>query len=118
MDRHTDQQLKWLERRSRLLTGTILAVLALAACYGWLFFGGQVNISAQQHFYAWMVAVLFYFAGDLLAFVWFKVVCIRLEMLLDDFKQSLRRQLVAEEAEEETLSAADVEIVRPTEHRS
>lgn len=118
MDRHDNQQLKWLERRSRLLTGTILGVLALAACYGLMFFGARTSPSARQHFYAWMVAVLFYFAGDLLAFVWFKVVCIRLEMMLNDFKQSLRQQLVNEQAEEETLSAADVEIVRPSEHSS
>lgn len=113
MDWHDRQQLAWLERRSRLLTGLILAALALAASYGWLFFGGEVTLTARQHFYAWMIAVLFYFAGDLLAYVWFKVVCIRLDMMLRDFRLDLLRQLINEEEDQGALSQAEVEIVRP-----
>jgi len=118
MDRHDRLQLAWLERRCRLLTGIILAALALAAGYGWLFFSGQVNLDGRQHFYAWLIAALFYFAGDLLAFIWFRVVTVRLELMLAQIQRDLRRQSGAVGVEEETLAAPEVEFVRPPEHKS
>jgi len=117
MDRSDRQQLAWLERRCRMLTGIILAALALAAGYGWLFFSGQANLDGRQHFYAWLVAALFYFAGDLLAFIWFRVVTVRLELMLAQLRRELQRQAGALEEEEETLEPPDVEYVRPAEHK-
>lgn len=118
MDQLKRQQLAWLERRCRTTTGFVLAVLALAACYGLLFFEGQMNRGGSQHFYPWMVAVLFYFAGDLLAYVWFKVVSVRLDMIKDEVQQAWRRGMAAQEGGDYDESDSDVEVVRPTEQES
>lgn len=80
MDQQTQNGLAWLERRSRQLTGAILAVLALIVTYGLLIYEGHQTRPAF-HFYPWLAAVLFYFAGDLLAYVWFRVVSMRLQAL-------------------------------------
>ena len=105
-------QLAWLERRSRRLTGIVLAALALGASYSLLIFEGQL---ARQslHFYPWVMAVLFYAAGDLLAYVWFKVVTLKLTALL----MSKPPRIPGEEEAglEPGLAAQDVEVVRPGE---
>lgn len=106
-----------MEQRARMLTGSVLAVLVLLASYGLLIFEGQLTRPAF-HFFPWLAAVLFYLAGDLLAYIWFRVVTIKLEAMI-------RKQQVAESVAEaavveddtETGSAnlvdAGVEVVRP-----
>ena len=114
MDQSNRQQIAWLERRCRTSTGLVLAVLALAACYGLLFFDGQMNRGGSQQFYPWVVAVLFYFAGDLLAYIWFKVVSIRLEMIKEEVQQAWRRGMSVDNDIEFEVDSG-VEVVRPTE---
>lgn len=94
MDQQTQQGLAWLERRSRQLTGAVLAVVALVATYGLLIFEGQQGRPAF-HVYPWLAAVLFYFAGDLLAYIWFKVVSMRLLAVLKVAEQRARDQASA-----------------------
>jgi hypothetical protein len=118
MDQLKRQQLVWLERRCRTTTGFVLAVLALAACYGLLFFEGQMGRSSTQHFYPWMVAVLFYCAGDLLAYIWFKVVSVRLEMIKEEVQQAWQRGMAAGSSLAEEDTDSGVEVVRPTEQES
>ena len=120
VDPHIQQQVTWLEQRARMLTGSVLAVLALLACYGLLIFENQLTRPAF-HFYPWLAAVLFYLAGDLLAYIWFKVVTIKLEYLLAKLKaeqeeaaqRAARQEYVEEPAAAADLLDAGVEVVRP-----
>ena len=91
MDQQTQQGLVWLERRSRQLTGAVLAVVALVATYGLLIFEGQQGRPAF-HVYPWLAAVLFYVAGDLLAYIWFKVLSMRLMAVFKAAEQRARDQ--------------------------
>lgn len=75
------QQVAQIERRCRTLTGIVLAVLAFLASYGIMLFEGQVERPAF-HFYPWLLAVLCYLGGDLLAWIWFRVVLSQLATLL------------------------------------
>jgi Zn-dependent protease with chaperone function len=81
VDSQVKLKLAVLERRCRTLTGLILAVLAFAASYGILLYEGQTERPAF-HFYPWLLAVLFYLGGDLLAWVWFKIIVMQLATLL------------------------------------
>lgn len=113
-----EQQVGWLERRARTLTGSVLAVMALLACYGLLIFEGQLTRPAF-HFYPWLAAVLFYLAGDLLAYIWFKVVTIKIDAMIRKLQaesiKAEQRTLLADQddLEELNLVDADVEVVRP-----
>jgi len=94
MDQQTQQGLAWLERRSRQLTGAVLAVVALVATYGLLIFEGQ-QARPAFHVYPWLAAGLFYFAGDLLAYIWFKVVSMRLLAVYKAAEQRAKDQVEA-----------------------
>ncbi len=100
--------LNQLERRCRSVTGMVLAAVAFAATYGILLLEGQSDRPAF-HLYPWLVAVLFYLAGDLLALVWFKLVSLQLQSLLKDLEQKqereaeVQRALFASEDTEETI---------------
>jgi hypothetical protein len=112
VDPRIDRQLLWLERRSRMLTGTVLAVLALATAYGLLIFEGQLT-RPSFHFYPWLMAVMFYAAGDLLAYIWFKVLTLKLAAML----MLVPKDGPEEKDDEFELEPAkpDVEVVRPGE---
>ena len=76
------------------MTGAVLAVVALVATYGLLIFEGQQGRPAF-HVYPWLAAVLFYVAGDLLAYIWFKVVSMRLLAVFRATEQRARDQASA-----------------------
>ena len=109
VDPLVQRQLALLERRSRTLTGIILAVVAFVATYGLMLFEGQVD-RPGFHYYPWILAALFYLAGDILAFVWFKTVSIHLVVLLAAKK---RRAEEAEPDMAEDEGVEEVEIIRP-----
>ncbi|MBN2082978.1 hypothetical protein JW859_12335 [bacterium] len=111
MDSRVKQQLAWLERRSRFLTGAVLAIMVLAATYGLLLYEGQLS-RPGLHFYPWLAAILFYIAGDLLAYVWFKVVAIRVQVMHEDLLNQQRLMLEEQGLVEETPSS-DVDTVEP-----
>jgi len=111
VDSRVKQQLAWLERRSRFLTGAVLAVLVLAATYGLLIYEGQLN-RPGLHFYPWLAAILFYIAGDLLAYVWFKVVTLRVEVMHEDLLNE-QRQMLEEQGLIEEAPASNVDTVEP-----
>jgi len=115
------KQVAWLEQRARMLTGSVLAVMALLACYSLLIFEEQLTRPAF-HFYPWLAAVLFYLAGDLLAYIWFKVVTVKLEYMLAKLKieqeaeLKAAREFVEEPVQAADLLDADVEVVRPDDN--
>ena len=96
-----------IERRARTLTGLILAVVAFVATYGLMLYEGQTTRPAF-HFYPWLLAAVFYLAGDLLAFVWFKTMLMQMLALMR--QQALQRPVRLEPEEE---PPSDVEIIRP-----
>ena len=81
--------LNQLERRCRIITGLVLAAVAFVATYGILLVEGQSD-RPVFHIYPWLVAVLLYLAGDLLAMVWFKLVGIQLQRMVREMEQKLR----------------------------
>jgi hypothetical protein len=72
----------------------VLAVVAFTAAYGVLLVEGQTD-RPVFHLYPWLVAVLLYFAGDLLALIWFKLVGLQLQAMLReaDRKQRLEAEV-------------------------
>jgi len=110
MDSQVKLKLALLERRCRTLTSLILAVLAFAASYSILLLEGQTDRPAF-HFYPWVLAVLFYLGGDLLAWVWFKIVVMQLATLLS----SPRFAHTAEEGPE-AVRASSAAKAEPAEH--
>lgn len=105
-----------LEKRIRTVTGLTLGVLAFLSVYGLMLFEGQIERPAFQ-FYPWLLGVLFYLAGDLLALVWFRVNTSQMRVMLE-------RQRVQDEArrlaslagllEPEAPATDGVEVIRPT----
>jgi hypothetical protein len=81
MDDQTRKELEDLETRARVLTGTVLAVIALVATYGLQLVEGTLSRPAA-HFYPWLAAVLFFLAGQLIAIIWYRAVKLRLESLI------------------------------------
>lgn len=81
MDDQTKKELDDLETRARVLTGTVLAVIALVATYGLQLVEGTLSRPAA-HFYPWLAAVLFFLAGQLIAIIWYRAVKLRLESLI------------------------------------
>lgn len=85
-----------LERRARTITGMVLAVVAFASAYGLMFFEGQVD-RPGFHFYPWLLAILCYLAGDLLALVWFKTLVIQVSRISRRLLQEELRAIAAKE---------------------
>jgi hypothetical protein len=110
VDPQVKLKLALLERRCRTLTGLILAALAFIASYCIMLIEGQTDRPAF-HFYPWVLAVLFYLGGDLLAWVWFKIIVMQLATLLS----SPRFALHADEALE-VARAGSAEKAVPAEH--
>lgn len=89
--------LNQLERRCRTITGVVLAAVAYAATYGILLLEGQTD-RPVFHVYPWLVAVLFYLAGDLLAMVWFKLVSMQLDSMMKELERKQQRELEIQRA--------------------
>ncbi len=116
MEQHTGQELGRIERRSRTLTGLVLGAVAFAACYGLMVYEGQIERPAFL-FYPWLLGFLFYFAGDLLAMVWFRSITAQLSALLERQRKTEDVHRLAElkavlEANE-TPAPEGVEVIRP-----
>jgi hypothetical protein len=86
-----------IERRCRTLTGMLLAVMAFIASYSIMLIEGQIE-RPVFHIYPWILAVLFYIGGDLLALVWFKVVVWQVLRILQADFASQTEQLEIETA--------------------
>lgn len=112
MDPAIERQLAVLERRARTLTGIILGVAAFLAAYGLMLFEGLTD-RPGFHFYPWLLGVVFYLAGDLLAFVWFKTVSLSMVTLLRG--KNRERVSIAPKRPPVTEEGGEVEIIRPPE---
>lgn len=102
--------LNQLERRCRSITGLVLAAVAFVATYGILLLEGQTERPAF-HFYPWLTGVLFYLAGDLLAFVWFRLITLQLDSMLKNMEEQLRQEATLKRSvfeEEETEETVEV----------
>jgi hypothetical protein len=91
----------------------VLGVLAFAATYGLMLFEGQVQRPAF-YFYPWLLAVLTYLAGDLLALVWFRAVAAQIGLLLRKSQEDREAvRMLAGLIEDKNPPQDKVEIVRP-----
>lgn len=111
MEGKAERELALLERRSRTLSGAVLAVTGFLATYGLMLFEGQID-RPGFHFYPWFAALLLFFAGDLWTMIWFRVVARQLAIILRN-----------RQTEEEPLpipppapppSEDQVEVIRPS----
>jgi hypothetical protein len=116
VEQQTGQELGRIERRSRTLTGLVLGALAFGASYGLMLYEGQIERPAFL-FYPWLLGALFYFAGDLLAMIWFRSVTAQLTALLEQQHkdEEVRRMAELKAALEsaESPMPEGVEVIRP-----
>jgi hypothetical protein len=95
VEQATRRQLAEIERRSRTLTGMLLAVMAFLASYSIMLVEGQIE-RPIFHLYPWIAAIICYIGGDLLALVWFKVVVLQVLRVLQAEAAVQTEQLDAE----------------------
>jgi hypothetical protein len=80
--RRDDQlALDLLERRCRSLTGAILGIAAFVASYALMLFEGGTD-RPGFHFYPWLLGVLFFLAGDVIAFVWMRIAAVQMRRIV------------------------------------
>jgi hypothetical protein len=110
------QELARLEKRIRTLTGLSLGAVAFLSAYGLMMYEGQTDRPAFL-FYPWLLAVLFYLAGDLLAMVWFRVNTAQMRVMLDLQRKQEEARRLAKQAgllDEEPSAVDGVEVIRPS----
>ena len=114
MEQQLQQQIAALEAKTRQMTGIVLGMVAFVATYALMAIQGSF-LQPSSHVFPWMLGVLFYFAGQLLALIWFRTFVTQLRSLIE-FAQVVeqKRMLLEREAiTQELAEDGDVEIIRP-----
>jgi hypothetical protein len=116
-----------MERRARNLTGATMGAVALAATYALLVLTDQTS-DGRLHLYPIITALLFYFAGDLIAMIWFRLLAGQLASYIrrleaQQHSETGHRNSTGQSDVEESSNAAkfgehdDVEIIKPGTER-
>jgi len=106
-------QLQDLERRCRTVTGMVLALVAFGACYALLLVEDQTALP-RAHLYPLAAGALFYFAGDLLAMLWFRTLAAQLQAFVRHQEHLAKTAHAAPHGPEVDVDADDgVEVIHP-----
>ena len=109
MDPQVERQLAAIERRACTLTGITLAVVAFVGSYGLMLFEGQTARPAF-HFYPWLMALVFYIAGHLLAWIWLKTMLMQIVAM---FRQRGINERAAQIIPPPVPPPEGVEVIKP-----
>ena len=104
------QSLNTLEQRSRTLTALLMGLVAFSAAYVLILLNGDTQRPAA-HVWPWLLGVMFYLAGDVLGYIWFRVITIHLMKLLRQWEEEQEKAIAMEDGLENAEVDDDLEVI-------
>ena len=102
--------LNTLEKRSRTLTALLMGLVAWTAAYVLILFDGSSS-RPLAHIWPWLLGVMFYLAGDVIGYIWFRVVSIHLMKIFHQWEQEQDKVVAMEDRLEHEQLDDDVEVI-------
>ncbi|MCB1217330.1 MAG: hypothetical protein R3F46_14995 [bacterium] len=106
------QSLTTLEQRSRTLTALLMGLVAFCAAYALILLSGDTQRPAA-HVWPWLLGVMFYLAGDVLGYIWFRVVSIHVIKVLRQWEEEQEKVVNMEDGLDAHELDDEVEVIVP-----
>ncbi|MCB1187139.1 hypothetical protein KDL29_08235 [bacterium] len=108
------QSLTTLEQRSRTLTALLMGLVAFCAAYVLILLSGDTQ-RPVAHVWPWLLGVMFYLAGDVLGYIWFRVVSIHVIKVLRQWEEEQEKAVAMEDRLDSPEIDDDVEVIVSSE---
>lgn len=110
MENSIRQSLEYLEQRSRTLTALLMGLVAFTAAYALLLFDGSTS-RPMAHIWPWLLGVMFYLAGDVLGYIWFRVISIHMMKIFRQWEEEQEKVISMEDGLEGEDLDDDLEVI-------